>query len=134
MRALILFGRDIVSRLSPFSDWHTEVHQFRIQAVAGSPSAPPTPEGRHRDGVSFALMFMIDHSNMTGGESTIYGLDGGHLARYQLSIPLDFLIVNDERVFHDVTNIVPADPTAPCYRDMLVVTFRFIQADRDVLP
>ena len=37
---------------------------------------------------------------------------------------LDSALVDDSRVYHGVTAVVPLDPRYPAYRDVLVVTFR----------
>ena len=38
--------------------------------------------------------------------------------------PLDAALVDDHRVFHGVTAVVPLDPNKQAFRDVLVVTFR----------
>jgi hypothetical protein len=117
------FGCQLFSRLSPYSDWHIEVHQFRIEA-RGEHGAPPTPEGRHRDGVNFAMMVLIDRLKVLGGATVISDLDGNSLKEFVLTSPLEMAIVNDERVFHEVRTIRSLDETRTGHRDVLVVTFR----------
>jgi hypothetical protein len=126
MTGLLTLGNEVFSRLSPFSDWHVEVHQFRIEVNGSVATASPTPEGKHRDGVSFAMMVMIDRSGISGGESLLYNLEGTLLDRLTLTDPLDLLIVNDERVFHGVSDISPFELGQPGYRDVLVATFRYM--------
>jgi hypothetical protein len=46
------------------------------------------------------------------------------LGSFTLTAPLDSALVDDSRVYHGVTPVVPLDPAAPAYRDVLVVTFR----------
>ncbi|ACS85060.1 2OG-Fe dioxygenase family protein [Musicola paradisiaca] len=113
--------RATFNNLAPFYDWHIEVHQFRI--VATSAQALPTPEGIHRDGVSFVFMMLVNRVNVLNGETGIYDRDRQKLARYTLSVPLDAAIVNDERTMHGVTPILASDPTQQGYRDVLVITF-----------
>lgn len=113
--------RATFSGLAPFYDWHIEVHQFRI--IATSAEALPTPEGIHRDGVSFVFMMLVNRVNVLNGETGIYDRDRQELARYTLADPLDAAIVNDERTMHGVTPILAHDPARQGYRDVLVITF-----------
>lgn len=103
--------------------WHTEVHQFRIEARAGE-AAQPTPEGMHRDGVDWVLVMLIRRENIASGTTTIHDLDGRPLGSFTLRHPLESAVLNDARVFHGVTPVEPADPDRPAFRDVLVVTMR----------
>ncbi|MGW2305524.1 2OG-Fe dioxygenase family protein [Streptomyces sp. NPDC001809] len=123
MDSLLTLGCDIFGRLAPYSGWHIEAHQFRIE-VNGEEVGLPTPEGVHRDGVTFVLMAMVGRSNATGGESTVFNLDKQPVEKFSLTDPLDLALVNDERVFHGVSPIEQIDPAAPASRDVLVITYR----------
>jgi hypothetical protein len=46
------------------------------------------------------------------------------LGSFTLTEPLDAALVDDDRVFHGVTPLLPHDPARSAYRDVLVVTFR----------
>ncbi|WP_280564923.1 2OG-Fe dioxygenase family protein [Chromohalobacter sp. 48-RD10] len=123
MSSIVGLGCRMFSRLAPYYPWHIELHQFRIESNAEF-VGKPTPEGVHRDGVNFVIMAMVDHSNMTNAESTIYDLDQNPLKSFTLNAPLDLAIVNDEQVFHGVSPIQPSDTAAPAVRDVLIATFR----------
>lgn len=123
MQALITLGCELFGRLAPFSPWHIEVHQFRIEANARE-LGHPTPEGVHRDGVGFVMMVMVQRTNLVNGATTIFDTDKTRLDEFTLQQPLDMAIVNDERVFHGVTPIVQLDVDKPALRDVLVITFR----------
>ncbi|MFE5714304.1 2OG-Fe dioxygenase family protein [Streptomyces sp. NPDC056501] len=123
MDSLVTLGCDIFGRLAPYSAWHIEAHQFRIE-VDGAEVGLPTPEGVHRDGVTFVLMAMIGRTNATGGESTVFNLDKVPVEKFALADPLDLALVNDERVYHGVSPIEQIDSAAPASRDVLVVTYR----------
>ncbi|HEV2097490.1 MAG TPA: 2OG-Fe dioxygenase family protein, partial [Stellaceae bacterium] len=103
--------------------WHVELHQFRIEAQAGQ-HGHPTPEGMHRDGVDWVLVLMVRRQNIASGKTTIYDLAKRPLGSFTLTQPLDSALVDDSRVFHGVTAVVPLDPLLPAYRDVLVVTYR----------
>ena len=103
--------------------WHVEIHQFRIETRPGQ-EGRPTPEGMHRDGVDWVLVLMVRRENVASGETTIYDLVRRPLGSFTLTAPLDSALVDDSRVYHGVTPVVPLDPARPAYRDVLVVTFR----------
>lgn len=123
MDSLVTLGCDLFGRLAPYSAWHIEAHQFRIE-VNGEEVGKPTPEGVHRDGVTFVLMAMIGRSNAGGGESTIFNLDKEPLEKFTLTDPLDLALVNDERVYHGVSPIQQLQADRPASRDVLVITYR----------
>ena len=117
-----LFDRMTQAELRPPA-WHLEIHQFRIEARVGQ-EGRPTPEGMHRDGVDWVLVLMVRRENVASGETTIYDLVKRPLGSFTLTAPLDSALVDDSRVYHGVTSVVPLDPARPAYRDVLVVTFR----------
>jgi hypothetical protein len=100
-----------------------ECHQFRIEARAGE-DGKPTPEGLHRDGVDWVLVMLVARENIAEGVTSIHDNTRELLGRFTLTAPLDAAFVDDSRVYHGVTPVVPIDPARPAYRDVLVVTFR----------
>lgn len=125
MRTLLSFCGATFGAQSPATRvWHVEVHQFRIEARSADEPGNPTPEGMHRDGVDHVLVLLVARRNVARGTTTIAGPDGRDLGSFTLSDPFDSALVDDHRVFHGVTPIVPFDPSEPAYRDVLVVTFR----------
>ncbi|HVY82701.1 MAG TPA: 2OG-Fe dioxygenase family protein [Steroidobacteraceae bacterium] len=103
--------------------WHVECHQFRIEARAGE-HGQPTPEGLHRDGVDWVLVMLVTRENIAEGVTSIHDETKKLIGRFTLTQPLDSAFVDDSRVYHGVTPVVPIDPARPAYRDVLVVTFR----------
>jgi hypothetical protein len=103
--------------------WHTEIHQFRIEASADE-QGEPTPEGLHRDGVDWVLVLMVRRENVASGETSIHDLQQRPIGHFMLAEPLDAAMVDDNRVYHGVTPVRPIDPLVPAYRDVLVVTVR----------
>jgi hypothetical protein len=114
--------RDVFCELAPKCDWHIEVHQFRI--VTCGAAASPTPEGVHRDGVDFVFMMMINRQQVSGGATFLYDQSGALLHQHTLTDPMESAFINDQRIFHGVSPITPADQDSYGYRDMLVITFR----------
>ncbi|GGC29966.1 hypothetical protein GCM10011504_05240 [Siccirubricoccus deserti] len=123
LQALLDLGRSVADAQSPGRDWFVELHQFRIEAAAGTPGLP-TPEGVHHDGVDYVLIGMIARTNLVGGETLITEDSGAELARFTLLDRLDTAFIDDVRVMHGVTPVEPADPALPSCRDVLVITWK----------
>jgi len=124
LRRVLAFCRDGFGALAPeVRQWRIEVHQFRIEARADE-AGEPTPEGVHRDGVDYVLVLLVDRENIERGITTIHAPDGHELGQFTLARAFDAALVDDHRVFHGVTPVVPKDPALPAHRDVLVVTFK----------
>lgn len=113
----------LTPRASRPDAWHVECHQFRIEARVGE-HGQPTPEGLHRDGVDWVLVMLVARENIAEGVTSIYDQSKRLLGRFTLTAAFDSAFVDDSRVYHGVTAVVPIDPAKPAYRDVLVVTFR----------
>ncbi len=124
-RAVIAQGLAIFHPITPQppASWHVELHQFRIEALAGE-AGLPTPEGAHRDGVDWVIVMLVDRVNVLSGVTDIYAPGGKRLGSFTLTAPADMVLLDDLRVLHGVTAIRPEDPVRPALRDVLVVTFR----------
>lgn len=101
--------------------WFVEAHQFRIDTTDGI--GRPTPEGAHRDGVDFVAVILIARSNIKGGETRVFDVDGPAGQRFTMTEPWTLLLLDDERVIHESTPIQPVAGDFG-YRDTLVLTFR----------
>jgi hypothetical protein len=116
-------ARAVFDQLAPGAAWQVEMHQFRIRAAAAE-AGRPTPEGMHRDGVDYVLVTLVGRHNVAGGVTGIR-VDGQPGERsFTLETPLDSVLLDDRRVWHGVTPVVPLDPARPGHRDVLVLTFR----------
>ena len=124
LRRILAFCRDGFGALAPQArNWRIEVHQFRIEARADA-AGEPTPEGVHRDGVDYVLVLLIDRENIERGTTTVHAPDGRELGQFTLVQAFDAALLDDRRVFHGVTPVVPKDPAQAAHRDVLVVTFK----------
>jgi hypothetical protein len=124
LRAILQFCHDFFGSMAPaVPRWHIEVHQFRIEASADA-AGEPTPEGSHRDGVDYVLVLLVGRHNIASGTTTIHDLEKRELGSFTLTRSFDAALVDDARVYHGVTPVVPLDPQRPAHRDVLVVTFR----------
>ena len=126
LAAILRFGAACFGPMAPeVRSWKVEVHQFRIEATLDH-AGEPTPEGVHRDGVDYVLVLLVARHNIARGTTTVHTPDGRTLGEFTLTVPLDTALVDDARVLHGVTPVTPLDPSAPAYRDVLVVTYRRI--------
>ena len=127
LQAILRFCFELFNDLTPAASrpaaWHVECHQFRIEARTGE-HGQPTPEGLHRDGVDWVLVMLVTRENIAEGVTSIHDASKALVGRFTLTRPLDSAFVDDSRVYHGVTAVVPIDASRPAYRDVLVVTFR----------
>ena len=100
--------------------WYVEAHQFRIDTIDGI--GRPTPEGAHRDGVDFVAILLVGRVNVKGGESRIFEATSSNGQRFTLTEPWTLLSLDDERVIHESTPILPLAEDG--HRDTLVLTYR----------
>jgi hypothetical protein len=123
MQCVLAFCCGLFGALRPGKKWKIECHQFRIEARSDAPGRP-TPEGVHRDGVDYALVLLINRTNIKSGTTTVHNLQGTVLGSFTLTSPFDAALVDDARVKHGVTAVEPIEPGRAAYRDVLVVTFK----------
>jgi hypothetical protein len=102
--------------------WNVHVHPFRVIASVEADGLP-TPEGRHRDGVTLVSSLLVGRQNAARGESSVFDRDGRLLLTTMLSERGALLLGDDRRTLHSVSPVRPADRSRPAYRDVLVVTF-----------
>jgi hypothetical protein len=69
-------------------------------------------------------VLLIKRQNIVSGTTTIADLEQRPLGSFTLTDPLDAAFVDDHRVYHGVTPVLPENPEAPAYRDVLVVSFK----------
>lgn len=119
-----LLGLDLSVVASRGPQWDVGLHQVRVCWTAGGRPASTAPEGRHNDGHCFIAMHLIGLTGSSaGGLSRIFTPASGQnpVFSVRLSAPGDTLIIDDRRVLHEVT---PVMPSGCGYRDMLIVDFR----------
>lgn len=112
----------VATALEGIPEWSVKVTPFRVLASADG-EGQPTPEGLHRDGVTLVTSLLVGRRNATGGESSVFDLDGHQLLTTTLSEPGTLLLGDDRRTLHGVSPIRALDPAEPAQRDVLVITF-----------
>lgn len=126
VQAVLSTGLTMAEALEPpprGDHWDIELHQFRILGRPGQPGLP-TPEGLHRDGVDFVFIMLVGRENVTGGRTVVEDEQGHRLAEASLEAPGEAFLLDDRKVRHGVTPILPQAAGQPAWRDVLVVTFR----------
>ncbi len=118
---LSAIGR-LFGQVKPVDQWFIEAHQFRIDTAGGV--GRPTPEGAHRDGVDFVVVMLVGRNGVKGGETRVFDAHGPHGLRFVMEQPLTTLLLDDERVIHETTPILPVDALNAGFRDTLVLTYR----------
>ena len=122
-RELLIQLGGLFAQVQPVSRWYIEAHQFRIDTAGGV--GRPTPEGAHRDGVNFVVVLLVARHRVKGGETRVFDAHGPHGVRFVMQQPLTALLLDDARVIHETTPILPADGQAGSgFRDTLVLTYR----------
>ena len=103
--------------------WFVEAHQFRIDTEGGI--GRPTPEGAHRDGVDLVAVLLVGREGVKGGETRVF--EAAHAAsgqRFTLTQPWSLLLLDDARMVHESTPILPLEKGVRGHRDTLVLTCR----------
>ncbi len=120
--AVLRMLKRVATALDDPAVWKVHVHPFRVVATAEADGLP-TPEGRHRDGVTLVSSLLVGRQNAAGGESSVSDQDGRLVLTTTLSEPGALLLGDDRRTLHSVSPVHPVDRSRPAYRDVLVATF-----------
>jgi hypothetical protein len=83
----------------------------------------PSPEGIHKDGVTFSTLFCVDRVDADGAENILYDNEKTEIAKATLTSRGDCILFADERVYHYVTPMSVRAPAASATRDMLFIEF-----------
>ena len=113
----------LFAQVRPVARWFIEAHQFRIDTAGGV--GRPTPEGAHRDGVDFVVVMLVSRHGVKGGETRVFDANGPQGLRFVMQEPLTTLLLDDARVIHETTPILPQQAgSVDGHRDTLVLTYR----------
>jgi hypothetical protein len=104
------------------------VHQIRV-ITSSEIKGVLVPEGPHRDGHALVLTAVFRRHNIDGGISQLIPLGGGDPFYSTMLEPGQAMIVEDERMWHDATQIVSRDG-ALGYRDIWIVSINPWEARR----
>tara|TARA_Y100000816_G_scaffold207851_1_gene153720 strand:+ start:187 stop:2049 length:1863 start_codon:yes stop_codon:yes gene_type:complete len=117
---LVQTFKEQVDKVSPVVTRYIQVHQIRV--YANNLSTNLVPEGIHQDGYNFIAITCINRKNIRGGLNNVYASDKT-IKCYSTSLNEgEILILNDRKMFHDVTNIELNNLNELGYRDIFVFT------------
>ena len=102
--------------------WRVQAHQFRIIAALDQ-QGKPTPEGIHKDGANYVFIMLLQRKNIQGGVSHIYNNQKQLLVETILEQSADCILLDDNAVYHYVSEISILDQRQVGLRDVLVLTF-----------
>lgn len=98
---------------------YIQVHQIRVYAENNISNL--LPEGIHQDGFNIVGIICVTRENVIGGLNNVYDANKKFLYSKQLEEG-EMMILNDSKVFHDVTNIEANKTFKIGYRDIFVFT------------
>ncbi|OCH78256.1 hypothetical protein A6E14_05400 [Vibrio genomosp. F10] len=99
-----------------------EVHQIRVTCDSDATSSP-APEGIHQDGYRFVGIFCVQRKNITGGFTKIYMSPVEQHAHLNTILEENqFVILNDSRFFHYISETLSSEAGKKGVRDVFVFT------------
>jgi hypothetical protein len=115
--------RDLYGRFREASDLFFEdvdVHQMRI--FTEIETVPVSPEGIHQDGYHTVGIFGVNRHNIEGGEALVFmDRDGPPIFSRRLETG-EFIIFDDENLWHSAKPIRTIDKEKPGYMDAFILT------------
>ncbi|WP_353500288.1 2OG-Fe dioxygenase family protein [Vibrio sp. CB1-14] len=124
-RLLVFLAYCFDDILGEANDWNIKLHPYRI--LANDEAGQPTPEGLHRDGVTFISSLLIARHNIRGGTTTITDNQCKKLEEITMTDAWDIIIANDAQSMHQVSEITRENVEFDAYRDVLVIAFTKIE-------
>lgn len=108
-----------ISKEYGYINEYINIHQIRVQAKDYNINL--IPEGIHQDGYNLIGIACISRENIEGGENNIYDNEKQVIDNRKLEEG-DMVIINDNKLFHEVTDIKIKDTKYSGYRDIFVFT------------
>ena len=98
---------------------YIQIHQIRVNTY--NDLTDLVPEGIHQDGFNMIAILVINRENINGGINNIYD-ESKKIIYSKKLLEGDMVILNDNNLYHDVTNIYKKDKDKVGYRDVFVFT------------
>ena len=98
---------------------YIQIHKIRVYANKDSTNL--VPEGIHQDGFNMIAIYCVARVNIKGGCSIIYDENKKIIYEKELAEG-EMIVINDNKYFHNVTNIELLDKEKLGYRDIIVLT------------
>jgi hypothetical protein len=106
--------------LDTSDEWQINVHQYRVIVAPGIRGAT-VPEGPHQDGHEYVMIAVYHRHQITGAKMSLMPVGGGEPFFETTVQEGEAALLDDERMFHYVTDIEPVNETG--HRDIMVVAF-----------
>ncbi len=104
------------------TDGVIEVHQIRVTCDEGS-TGSPVPEGIHQDGFDYVGICCLKRVDISGGNTRIFSDATGQHAHIDTVLEENqFIIFNDKRYYHYVSEILSNKKGQKGVRDVFVFT------------
>jgi selenocysteine lyase/cysteine desulfurase len=117
---LVQTFKEQVDKVSPVVTKYIQVHQTRV--YANSSSTNLVPKGIHQDGYNFIAISCINRKNIRRKLNNVY-ISDKTIKFYSTTLNAgEILILNDRKMFHDVTNIELNNLNEVGYTDIFVFT------------
>lgn len=117
-----LFDTLPISEENRNKKWRIYVHPFRIIAKSGN-KGEASPEGPHRDGHQYTAQLFVQKNKVIGATSHIFDSEMTLVKENNFSNFLETLIIDDQRMFHDVTSLETDKDYESGYRDIFTINF-----------
>jgi hypothetical protein len=102
--------------------WNIGLQQIRVVCPVGR-VAYPAPEGPHREGARALAIHVMDTMAIVGGSIWLFDTNENLIGSKTLSQSFDTLVLDEDRVCHDIAPITVRTGYEPGYRDMCLITF-----------
>jgi len=99
-----------------------EVHQMRI--FTEGETVPVSPEGVHQDGYNSVGIFGVHRHNIVGGDALVFLDQSGPPIFSRRLQAGEYVIIDDENLWHSAKTIMTIDKTQPGYMDAFIFTAR----------
>ncbi len=116
---IIFKFNNLVSEQLNIKNKYIQIHKIRVYADQNSTNL--VPEGIHQDGFNLIAIYCSKRENIKGGINNIYDKNKNIIYSKELKEG-EMIILNDNKNYHDVTNIELVDKNNEGYRDVIILT------------
>ena len=118
--AVNIFNSTVIEEYKEINNY-IQVHQIRVNCKDDYINL--VPEGIHQDGFNMIALLCINRYNIEGGISNIFTSNNEIDKIYSKKLMKgEMIIINDNKLYHDVTNIKIINNDDIGYRDIFVFT------------
>ncbi|HEV7369296.1 2OG-Fe dioxygenase family protein [Arenibaculum sp.] len=101
-------------------EFHAKIHQIRV-ITSSDIHGVAVVEGPHRDGQEWQIVAVFQRHDIVGGESQFLPNGGGKPFFAQVLQPGQAVCNEDAAMWHNATDIAPAEPGGTGYRDIWII-------------